>query len=579
MASGGSGVPARSTVVPALASLVPVVWSVVLAVLLLGPALGPGLLLSYDMVWVPDLALRPDVFGLGSSLPRAVPSDAVVGALDELLPGWVLQKAVLLGGLVAAGTGASRLVPEGSLAGRLVAATLYQWNPFVAERLLIGHWPVLVGYAVLPWVVLAGSRWRRTGTMPASLWWLVPVGSLSAGSGLVTAVAVVAFAAAAGWRRWGHLSGLLLLGNAPWLVAGLLHASAATTDPAGARAFALHGEGSLAAPLAALGLGGIWNAEVVPPSRTGPLAWFSLLVLLVLVTAGVRRLVSHAGARDCVAYAACWAVGWGVAVLTWLAPGPVAWLVSEVPGGGLVRDGARLLALCAPALAVAAGHGASALVAALPSPARLAASAGLVLLPVMLLPDLAFGLSGRLRPVDYPADYARARAAVEREVEAGRPGDLLVLPLSAYRQPDWNGGRTVLDPVGRFLTPDYVAADDLVVSGVRIAGEDPRAAAAARALALADPGARSRALADLGIGFVAVVRDAGSTPRLEGRVVTEGEHLLVRALERPAGRTAPATWVAAMATAWTAYAGSVLVGVGVIFVNHRRGGRRSIGGN
>ena len=51
------------------------VWSLVLATLMLGPALAPGYVLSYDMVWVPDLAVRTDTLGLGTGLPRAVPSD------------------------------------------------------------------------------------------------------------------------------------------------------------------------------------------------------------------------------------------------------------------------------------------------------------------------------------------------------------------------------------------------------------------------------------------------------------------------------------------------------------------------
>src|SRR3546814_16106233 len=63
--------------------------------LLLGPALGRGYVLSYDMVWVPDLALRTDFLGVDSALPRAVPSDAVVSVLDELVPGMLLQKLVL----------------------------------------------------------------------------------------------------------------------------------------------------------------------------------------------------------------------------------------------------------------------------------------------------------------------------------------------------------------------------------------------------------------------------------------------------------------------------------------------------
>ena len=49
------------------------------------------------MVWVPDLALRASCLGLGTALPRAVPSDAVVAVLDEVVPAMLLQKAVLSG--------------------------------------------------------------------------------------------------------------------------------------------------------------------------------------------------------------------------------------------------------------------------------------------------------------------------------------------------------------------------------------------------------------------------------------------------------------------------------------------------
>ena len=58
---------------PGWRRVVPVLWSVLLAALALGPALGPGYVLSYDMVWVPDLALRPDVLGVGSGLPQSGP--------------------------------------------------------------------------------------------------------------------------------------------------------------------------------------------------------------------------------------------------------------------------------------------------------------------------------------------------------------------------------------------------------------------------------------------------------------------------------------------------------------------------
>ena len=62
----------------------PRVWATALALLMLWPVLGGGYVLTYDMVWVPELVLRPDVLGLGSGLPRAVPSDraSLLGLVD-----------------------------------------------------------------------------------------------------------------------------------------------------------------------------------------------------------------------------------------------------------------------------------------------------------------------------------------------------------------------------------------------------------------------------------------------------------------------------------------------------------------
>src|SRR5689334_21068257 len=157
-------------------------WALALALLVLGPALGPGFLLVRDMVWVPDLALVSDALGLGSGLPRAVPSDAVVAVLDEVVPGMWLQKVVLVLALAGGGVGAARLLDRdderAGLVVRLVAVTVYGWNALVAERLLMGAWPVLVGYAVLPWLLVAARRWRVEGRVPAALLVLVPVGCL-----------------------------------------------------------------------------------------------------------------------------------------------------------------------------------------------------------------------------------------------------------------------------------------------------------------------------------------------------------------------------------------------------------------
>ena len=328
----------------------PTLWSLGLALLLLGPALAPGYVLTYDMVWVPDLALRSDFLGLGSGLPRAVPSDAVVAALDELVPGMLLQKLVLLGSLVAAGAGGAALVAGRSLPARCLAASLFVWNPFVVERLVLGQWTVVAGYAVLPWLLLAARRHRIEDRTPAALWLLLPLGSLSASAGLASAVAVLVAGLARRGRRDLVLVGAVLAANAPWLVAGLLHASDATSDAVGAEVFATRAEGLLPGPLTALGLGGVWNAEVVPVTREGVLGVVSLVVVLALCAVGVRTWLVTRPGRDGVALAVCWAVGWGVAVLSATAPDLMAWLAG-LPGGGVLRDGSRVLGLCVPVLA------------------------------------------------------------------------------------------------------------------------------------------------------------------------------------------------------------------------------------
>lgn len=551
----------------------PAVWALLLALLVLGPGLGPGLLLVRDMVWVPDLTLRADVLGLGSGLPRAVPSDAVVAVLDEVVPGAWLQKLVLVGALAGGGVGATRLLPRGAGPVALVTVvSLYVWNALVLERLLMGAWPVLVGYAVLPWLIDAARRWRTSGRLPVALLVLAPLGSLSASAGLATAVAVLA--GAAGRGRTPRALALLAAANAPWLVAGLLHAGSATSDAAGAEVFALRGEGSVPAPVAALTLGGIWNTDVQPGSRTGLLGWLALVVLLGLAAAGARTWWRRTDPRQRTVLLGCWAVGWGAAVVTWLAPGVVGWLAAHVPGAGVARDGARSLVLCAPLLAVLVAEGARVLVAAVTAPAaRVALGVAAALVPVVLLPDLAYGVGQRLRPVDLPTSYADAR-----NVLTGLPGDVLVLPLSSYRAPAWNHGTPVLDPLGRAFTPDTVTSDVLVVDGVPLSGEDPRVRDAAEALGEASAEARAAALTRL--GFAAVVTDPRAPsgtdqPEVAGEVLLAAPDLVVTLLPDPGRRAVPAGWAVAVGAAWVCWLALPLL-AGALLLLRTRTRRRGV---
>ncbi|MGY0390202.1 hypothetical protein ACWZJV_24795 [Nocardioides sp. WG-D5] len=526
--------------------VVPTLWAGVLAVLMLGPTLGPGFVLSYDMVWVPDLALTRDVLGLGSALPRAVPSDAVVAVLDEVVPGLVLQKIVLLGALVLAGAGAAELVRDRSLVARLAVVSLTVWSPYVAERLWMGHWPMLLAYAAVPWLVVAGRRWAAGSPGPV---WMLPVllaGSLSASAGIVSGAVLLA----TGLRR-GRRPALLLAAvaavNAPWIVAGLTHTSQAASAT-GFDVFALRGD-ALPAPLAALSLGGIWNTSVVPASRDGWLAWVALVLLVALVAVGGRRWWRSESRR--VAILALWAAGLAIAVAGWAAPQALDALARDVPGLALLRDSSRLLTLCLPLLILTVAAGVEALGERLRGSApRWAAAVVVVLVPVAVLPDAAWGLAGGIGTADYPREWNQARAALAEETA---PGDVLVLPWSAYRAPSWNDGRPVLDPLPRMLTRASIVNGDLVIGSRVIRGEDRRADEVADALTGTDAAGQVTTLRQLGIGYVVTDRSAGDAPQIAGETVYEGGGLLVQRLPEREHRMPETKVGPAMAGAWAAY--------------------------
>jgi hypothetical protein len=460
----------------------------VLGTLAIGPGLAPGFVLSYDMVFVPRPGFTRATFGLTGMLPRHVPSDAFVAALSQVLPADVAQKAILLAIFTLACASASVLVPSERLLPRLAAGVVYAWNPFVAERLLLGHWALLLGYAALPLVAAAAARGDHRRLV------LVLLPAAIGGFAAWAVSGLVALAITACGRRVRPLlvtALILLLVALPWLVPSVLRASAAPADPAGAAAFAARADTPFGTLGSLLLLGGGWNAETVPGGYGGLV---TAAVWLLLVAAG---LVAYARRRPIRGLGVAAAVGFAVAALGAVAPGLLRGAIGLWSGFALVRDGQQYVAPLAVVVAVGIGVAVERL--------RGWAAPGL-LLPLVLLPGLAWGAGGRLRAVHYPADWARARAIV-----AAEPGDVLVLPWDAYRSYPWNHGRRVLEPLPRFLPGRVIVNDGVRVAvpggrAIGLAAEDPRA----RELdGLVRSGAPlTEALAARGVRYVAV--DAGT---------------------------------------------------------------------
>lgn len=516
---GGLAQRARPHAWPALTGLV-------LGLLALGPALSRGFVLSYDMVFVPAPPIGYADLGLRGGPPRAVPSDLVVALAARVIPAELVQKVILIAIFVLACAGAAALLaaswperPDGSrlpLIAQLVAGTCYTWNPFVAERLIMGQWALLLGYAGLPWVareISCQAGRVRVGRLAVAV---LPaaIGGFAAMSITVLTAVPVALCARSRARRLRAIAvtvAVLAVASLPWAVPSLLNP--VHTDPNGAAAFAARAD----TPFGALGslimLGGIWNAQAVPAGYGGPISVLWLMVMLIAgagyVMAAKRRQLSPGLGVSAVIGLAAAALGLTKPTLSALHAAIAAW-----PGFAVLRDGQQFVAPVALAAAMGLGAGlgslmirASARQPDLAGGRRLAgggqegagrsrrtggrtgrarrdpesaAGAATILAvlalvaPLCLLPGLAWGAAGRLQAVAYPADWLRARAIIDGDP---LPGSALLLPWAQYRRYPWNNGEAVFDPWPRLLTRTMVWNDALRVGPTNVAPESERAVA------------------------------------------------------------------------------------------------------
>ena len=92
--------------------------------------------------------------------------------------------------------------------------------------------------------------------------------------------------------------------------------------------------------------------------------------------------------------------------------------------------------------------------------------------PVALVPGLAWGAAGRLRPAWYPAGWLAAARMID---DSPARGDVLLLPWQTYRTPAWNHGEAMFDPWSLLLSRPVIWNDGTRVGDVELAPDDPRA--------------------------------------------------------------------------------------------------------
>ena len=473
-------------------------WSLVLTSVVVGPMSEKGWVVLLDWVTGPSVRFADRIF-TGTSLPAGplfFGSAALLHALFGAAVGWLLPAAILM----TAGIGAARLtrVVAPSRAGQLTGATAYLWNPFVQERLYAGQLAVLLGYAILPFLLsaalsadrgrMSSPKSRSSAIVIAALWALAAAASIHY---IILGGIIVASVAATEWMavrtfplKWFAVivscAGIL---TALWLVPRLSEAPDVGNRNTVA-AFATRPDPVLGLAGGVAAQRGFWRPSPGGPS-TPRGGWWALavgclggLALSGLITTwrdGGDEVDTSVGRRRIVvAVTLVGFIGW---LLGQGADGPIGGLyraLTDLRTLRIMREAGKFIALVSLPWSVGLASASDRLwqFANKKGPAtRLVFFLSCAVLPIGLAPGLANGIGGRIAAVTYPPQWQALSAALKIETESDLPsaesGRLVVLPFIAYYDPGFTNDRTVRSTAGAYFGSRALLSDDAEVAGLR----------------------------------------------------------------------------------------------------------------
>ncbi len=456
-------------------------WFSLLALVIMGPMLRPGFVLTLDMVFTPKLVA-----------PTAVSNSYLfhwlLHVVNLVLPGQVVEKLLIFAILLTGGIGMYRLMQTKAELPRYFAGLFYTVNPFTYERWMAGQYLLLAGYALLPFLVAALASFcvrpgRRTAARVAG-WYcaiaLVSVHMLVIGSLLGAIIFVVHLFAQSPkgnyYRNMWRYGGLAVVGvvvlNSYWLagVAGGSSPISQTIRGIGSRdlsAFSTAGHHGLFVNV--VSLYGFWlerYGRYAMPNHN-PLVWLvgGLLILLLVVIGGRERWRTRSLLAVSLALAGLIGLVVALGVQAPVSGPVVRWGIEHLPLMRGFREPEKFSALLALAYVYFAAHGLDRLLARVKPAAtgRLELLRdGALLLPVFYTATMPFGFVNQLKAVQYPASWY----SFNRQLQATPPsGKLLFLPWHEYMSYDFTP-RIIANPAPAFFDGSVIAGTNAQFGGI-----------------------------------------------------------------------------------------------------------------
>ncbi len=524
------------------------------------PVLGGGRVLLLDWSIGSHLAVvTPAVLGLNGGLTAGIGGSLGVAILSRVLGGAVTWVPILAFFPVA-------MVGAGRLAGRtawsrIAAGTLYAVNPFVFNRVYVGHLPLLVGYALLPFAVASALRAPSSPIYrwPVTALWWAALTSLSPHFVWIFGVVVISVTVISIIKRRSAI-----LRTATWFAATvgalalmsvyIMLPASATTLPTrvGSVSLAIYrttGDPHLGLFANVLSLYGFW--------RTGPgpqlpkdvvIGWpFLMIAILLIVAMGVWRSFASddSGSKSSVidfpahetaaspsvaaldssdhgrgrgsrsdggSIAAPVLLFAGVAgfFLALGNQGPTGglflWAYDHVPFFSVMREPQKFLMLLALAYSIFFGWGVEEFTRIDLHPKRLGTIAATVLvgiaLPLGYTATIFGGLAGQISASAVPGGYARAN-----NLMGDGAGNILYLPWHLYMEYPFTDGRVVANLGPTSFSRNVISGDDVQVDDVETQSTSPRSLYLQRLYAEGPNLAKFGALvAPLGVQYVVLAK-------------------------------------------------------------------------
>lgn len=445
------------------------------------PLLGPGFILTLDMVFTPELPMPTEL--RSSYLFRAA-----LHYLSLVIPSDVLQKILLMSILLLSGIGMHRLIrflgatAKGGDLGAYAASIFFMINPFTYSRFMAGQYSVLLGYALLPWFVRLLIDFGRTPNMKTAL----KLGCLTAVIGVVSihtvGEAVLLAAAAVGIALWHYRQQLrayirfgliavavFVVASCYWLVPLALGrgTTAQIVDQftaADTTVFATAGQNPVTRAGNVARLQGFWAEErglyLLPQDRVVLWGLMALIIIGLVVWGGVVLWY-----KQRVILVLLVASGLTAAML---AVGLMELLAKFVPLLAGYREPHKFVGLVALVYSILLAFGIKAMLdGARRRSEGLHATATvlLLLLPFLFTRIMLWGFDGQLTPRQYPADWFSVDQRLQQDND---DFEVLFLPWHQYMSFQFSG-RIIASPAPAFFSkPTIVSADpelDGAVSG------------------------------------------------------------------------------------------------------------------